>query len=258
MKLEQLALLLKKDAAELAGSLNLQVTDEVPDEKLERLLTETIKVVELTSLSEGKRQAEGRAKKEVLTQTEKLLKERFDVDGANLEEIIESLSQKVGKVEYKTDEKVLKERDAWKQKAEKEAQEKEQLKKQFERVEVLSTVKQKLSPIMGKFEFPTERVKQIAFEQFTNNREFLISDDAIFVIQDGKPVGSFDSFAEAHFKDFGKLIDKQGVPPSRDHKSATSYGTNQKELMDALRRAKTMDEKNTILNQLKALDEKIS
>lgn len=255
MKLEQLASLLKKDASELSSTLNLEISADVPDEKLTTILTEHIKLIEVSSLSEGKKQGEGKAKREVLSQAEKLLKEKFEVDGNNFDEIVEALTGKVGKVEIKADEKVIKERDAWKAKAEQAIAEKENLKKSFERIEVLSEVKQKLNPIIGKFEFPTEKVKEIAFEQFTKDKEFLISEGSIFIMQDGKPVGTFETLAENHFKDFGKPIQSgSGAPPNRQSGSSTSFGTTTKELMQSLRQAKTPEERSTILQQLKALE----
>ena len=257
MKLEQLALLLKKDAKELAGSLNVQEGEEVSPDKTEKLLTEQLKIAELQGISEGKKQAEGRAKREVLQSVEKVLKERFEITGDGFDEMVEQLSLKVNAkpIEVK-DDKVLKERDAWKQKAEKEAAEKEVLKKQFEKIEKLSEVKQKLTPLLGRYEFPTEKVKQIAIDQFTEANDFLITDGQIFILQDGKPIGTFDTIAEKHFRDFGKVIEK-GVPPARDGKPDVSYGETQKELMESLRKAKTPEEKNTIMQRLKVLDKQL-
>ena len=159
-------------------------------------------------------------------------------------------------IEVKADEKVVKERDAWKAKAEQALLEKENLKKQFERIEILSQVKQKVNPIISKFEFPTEKVKEIAFEQFTNDKEFLISEGAIFIMQDGKPVGTFEQMAENHFKDYGKPIENKNTPPPNRNTggSHASYGTTVSELMTSLRTAKTPEERATILEQLKAFD----
>lgn len=257
MKLERLASLLKKDASELVSSLNLpDVSADVPDEKLETILIDHIKLVEVQALSEGKKQGEGRAKRETLSNAEKLLKEKFEVDGSTFEEIVEGLTKKVGKVEYKTDEKIIKERDAWKQKVVELTAEKEQLQKQFERNGIIAEVKQKLTPIVSKFQFPTERVKEIAFEQFVADKEFLISEGSIFVMQEGKPVGTFETVAELHFKDFGVPVDKtQKVPPHRTTtQSQHSYGETVSELMVSLRTAKTPDEQNAIMDKLKALE----
>lgn len=255
MNLEQLASMLEKDAAELEVTLKLQKTDEVPAEVIQKEVKSSLKLAAITGISEGKKQAEGRAKKETLTEVERALKSKFEVDGNNFDELLEALSGKVGKVEYKADEKVIKERDIFKAKYEAERLKNEETLKKFEKIETHGKVKSKLEPILGKFEFATDRVKEIAINSFLESSEFLISGNEIFLVQDGKPVTSFDQFAEKHMSEFGKAKQEgKVIPKINGLPGNTSYGNNPKELIESLRKATTAEEKAAIQELLKKFD----
>jgi hypothetical protein len=255
MKLEQLASLLKKDAADLEGSLSLQKTDEVPFEQISREIEAALKQQHISGLSEGKKQGEGKAKREILTDLESKIKGKFDVSG-NLDEMIEALSEKVSKPIPGADEKIIKERDAWKAKFDEVQNQLTQKVKEFERVELVSTVKGKLKPILEKYSFVTPKVEQVALENYINGNEFIISGDDVFIVQDGKPVVAFETTAEKHFAEFGTPKDQRKTFPgaATQKPGGTSYGTTQKELFTALRAAKTPEEAATIQQQIASLD----
>jgi hypothetical protein len=255
MKLEQLASLLKKDAADLEGSLSLQKTDDVPFEQISREIEAALKQQHISGLSEGKKQGEGKAKREILTDLESKIKGKFDVSG-NLDEMIEALSEKVSKPIPGADEKVIKERDAWKAKFDEVQNQLTQKVREFERVELVSTVKGKLKPVLEKFSFISTKAEQRALDDFINGNVFTISGEDVFIEKDGKPLFQFDQIAEQHFADFGTPKDQKktfpGAAPQKP--GGTSYGTTQKELFTALRAAKTPEEAATIQQQIASLD----
>jgi hypothetical protein len=127
--------------------------------------------------------------------------------------------------------------------------------KEFEKIETHGKVKSKLQPILGKFEFATDKVKEIAIKSFLDGSEFLISGSDIFLMQEGKPVTSFDQVAETHFSDFGRAKQEGKVLPKMNGLPGnTSYGNTAKELIDSLRKASTAEEKAAIQEQLKKFD----
>jgi hypothetical protein len=254
MKLETLASVLKKDATELSTALNVESGQEVDDTQVSKLLSEHINLITVTSLSEGKKQGEGKAKREVLTDVEKRLKSEFEVDGGNFDELLTGLKSKVGKVEIKADEKVLQELSAWKQKATEAQTELEKFKSDFERQKVISQVKNYLNPIIDKFEFATDKVKEIAIDNLLNGKDFLISGDTTFIVENGNPVGALNELAEKHFNDFGKIKSNTVIPPNRIFTPAQPKDDNHvAQLNKKLMLATTLDEKRKILDELKKI-----
>jgi hypothetical protein len=254
MKLESLASLLGKEATELTTTLNVDIGQEVDENQVSKLLSEHINLIKITSLSEGKKQGEGKAKREVLTDVEKRLKSEFEVDGDNFDALLTGLKSKVGKVEIKTDEKVLQELNAWKQKAATAQSELDKFKSDFERQQVISQVKTKLNPILEKFEFATEKVKEIAISNLLQDKDFLISGETTFIVENGNPIGALNDLAEKHFSDFGKVKTNTTIPPNRQFTPGPPNSENHiAELNKKLMFAKTLDEKRKILEELNKL-----
>ena len=255
MKLEQLAGMLKKPVKELEDSLNLTNQDEVSDKIIETEINNHIKEIAISNLSEGKKQAEGMARKKVLQEAEAKLKSRFELEDGNFDEMIESLSSKVGRVEKVTDEKIVKERDAWKAKAEKLDSDFQAKLKELERIETNNFIKRKIEPILEKYDFATPKVKEIAVNQFLEGKNFIISGEDVFLEIDGKPQANFSKVTESHFLDYGSIkgVQKQ-QNPTRPQQEGFSYGNSLPELAKAMREAKTVDEKNAILEKMKSLE----
>lgn len=256
MKLESLASLLGKDAAELAGTLNVQDNQEnVPDDAILGVLKSHIKEVEVNAKLNGKREAEGMAKRTILSEAEKKLKSSFGIDGENFEEIVTNLN---GKFESLTkagtkDEDLKKEVDTWK-KTVKELQSKLESKdKEFESIRTKEVVKSKIMPILGKFEFATSKVQEIALSQFLDSNQFKIEGDDLFLEKNGAYFSNIVETAENHFKEFGKVKDS-GKPAPVVRSGSTNYGTTLKELLSQVDKAKTTEERQSILNQIKALE----
>ena len=253
MKLEQLASLLKKDAAELANTLSLQITDEVPEGVISKEFESSLKLARIEGISEGKRQGEGKAKKEALLHVESVLKNKFEVDGSTFDEIVENLTGKVGKVEYLKDDTVIKQRDAWKLKHDELQKLYETKIKEFEMIETKSKVKSKLDPYLEKFEFMTDRVKQEAVNSFIHGNKFVIENEDIFLEAEGKLFNNFEQVAEKHLQEWGKPKGSSTKIPIPSGTGATNYGSTEAELFKALRNAKTPEEAAAIQKELEKL-----
>jgi len=252
MKLEQLASLLKKDATELSGTLNLEVTSEVSDEILTRELTNFHKELEVTFLSQGKKQGEGMAKRLVMTEAEKHLKETFGVDGKDFNEVVENV--KGLKSESKTDEKLKSELDKWKQTALSKDNEIATLKSQFETIQVTEKIKSNILPKLDKFEFATPKVREVAVNEFLSNRKFKVDGQDIFIERNDAFFTLSDVEIENHFKEYGivKSVKSNGTKPREQN--GTSYGSSVADLLKAIDKATTPEELSDLRSQLSALE----
>lgn len=256
MKLESLASLLGKDATELAGALNLQENqDNVPEDAILNVLKNHLKEVEVNAKQTGKREAEGMAKRTILSEAEKKLKSSFSVDGENFDEILTNLS---GKIDTLTkagtkDEDLKKEVDTWK-KTVKDLQSKLELKdKEFESIRTKEVVKSKIMPVLSKFEFATTKVQEIALNQFLDSNQFKIEGEDLFLEKNGAYFSNILETAENHFKEFGKVKDS-GKPAPVVRSGSTNYGSTLKELLSQVDKVKTAAERQSILNQIQALE----
>ena len=251
MKLEQLASLLGKDATELQGSLNLENQADVPDEILTRELTNFTKELSITKFNEGKKQGEGMAKRLVMTEAEKTLKDTFGVDGNSFNELVENL--KGLKSESKADEKLLKERDQWKATALSKDTEIQNLKTQFETIQVTEKIKTQIVPKLDKFDFATSKVREVAVNDFIQNRKFKIEGSDIFIERNDAFFTLSDSEIENHFKEYGtiKQSSGKGTPPRN---TGTSYGTSKADLFKEIDKATTPEEVARLREELAALE----
>ena len=251
MKLEQLASLLGKDATELQGSLNLENQAEVPDEILTRELTNFTKELSITKFNEGKKQGEGMAKRLVMTEAEKTLKDTFGVDGNSFNELVENL--KGLKSESKADEKLLKERDQWKATALSKDTEIQNLKTQFETIQVTEKIKTQIVPKLDKFDFATSKVREVAVNDFIQNRKFKIEGSDIFIERNDAFFTLSDNEIENHFKEYGTIKQSKGngTPPRN---TGTSYGTSKADLFKEIDKATTPEEVARLREELAALE----
>ncbi len=251
MKLEQLASLLGKDATELQGSLNLESQADVPDEILTRELTNFTKELSITKFNEGKKQGEGMAKRLVMTEAEKALKDTFGVDGSNFNELVENL--KGLKSESKADEKLLKERDQWKATALSKDTEIQNLKTQFETIQVTEKIKTQIVPKLDKFDFATSKVREVAVNDFIQNRKFKIEGSDIFIERNDAFFTLSDNEIENHFKEYGTLKQSKGngTPPRN---TGTRYGTSKADLFKEIDKATTPEEVARLREELAALE----
>jgi len=251
MKLEQLASLLGKDATELQGSLNLENQADVPDEILTRELTNFTKELSITKFNEGKKQGEGMAKRLVMTEAEKTLKDTFGVDGNSFNELVENL--KGLKSESKADEKLLKERDQWKATALSKDTEIQNLKTQFETIQVTEKIKTQIVPKLDKFDFATSKVREVAVNDFIQNRKFKIEGSDIFIERNDAFFTLSDNEIENHFKEYGTIKQSKGngTPPRN---TGTSYGTSKADLFKEIDKATTPEEVARLREELAALE----
>ena len=251
MKLEQLALLLKKDATELSSTLNLENQADVPDEILTRELTNFHSELKINSIAEGKKQGEGMAKRLVMTEAEKTLKDTFGIDGNNFNELVENL--KGLKSEGKTDEKLKSELDKWKQTALSKDTEIASLKSEFEKIQTTEKLKLSIVPKLDKFEFATSKVREVAVNDFIQNRKFKIEGSDIFIERNDAFFTLSDNEIENHFKEYGTIKQSKGngTPPRN---TVTSYGTSKADLFKEIDKATTPEEVARLREELAALE----
>ena len=254
MKLEQLASLLGKDVMELEGTLNLQSSDDVQDDILTRELTNFHKELAITKLNEGKIQGEGKAKRLVMTEAERTLKDTFGVDGSNFNEIVENL--KGLKSDGKTDDKLKADLDKWKQTALAKDNEIQTLKNQFETIQVTEKIKSQILPKLDRFDFATSKVREVAVNEFLNNSKFQVEGSDVFIEKNGALYTLSDTEIENHFKDYGVLKSNKpnGTPP-RQQNGGTSYGSSKADILKAIDKATTSEELNQLREQLNALED---
>ena len=256
MKLEQLASLLGKDATELQGSLNLENQADVPDEILTRELTNFTKELSITKFNEGKKQGEGMAKRLVMTEAEKTLKDTFGVDGNSFNELVENLKVLKSSEGGKVDEKIKADAEKWKQTALAKETEIQTLKSQFETIQTTEKIRGQILPKLDKFEFATAKVREVAINEFLSTKKFKVDGSDIFLERhDNTFVVLSDNEIESHFKEFGTI--KQGKPPGTPPRqpSGTSYGSSKAEIYKAIDKATTAEEITALREQLNALED---
>ena len=254
MKLEQLASLLGKDVMELEGTLNLQSSDDVQDDILTRELTNFHKELAITKLNEGKIQGEGKAKRLVMTEAERTLKDTFGVDGSNFNEIVENL--KGLKSDGKTDDKLKADLDKWKQTALAKDNEIQTLKNQFETIQVTEKIKSQILPKLDRFDFATSKVREVAVNEFLSNRKFKVEGSDIFIEKNDAFFTLSENEIDNHFKDYGVLkSNKPNATAPRQTNGATSYGTTKADILKAIDKATTSEELSQLREQLNALED---
>ena len=254
MKLEQLASLLKRDATELVSALNLQEgQQEVDDEIAVKEINNFVKEIEISKLSEGKKQGEGMAKRTILSDAEKKIKEKFNVEGSTFDDLIESLSTKVNS--QPTDEKYKKEIDLLKAKNEDLATKYNGLLTNVSKIETKSKLMTILKPVFDKIEFATAKVEEMAINDFVGSYEFPDSESGLYAKKNDKVFVDLESLALTHFKEYGKEKQVQQAKPNVIFPN-NSYtgGKTMDELFDQINKSKTPEERAQILDEIKKLE----
>lgn len=253
MKLELLASELGKDATELASTFKLEEgATEVSPEIIARELPSIIETIKKSSISEGKKQGEGMARRLVSTEIENLFSKELGIDG-KINEMVETLKTKLSKPSEGGNEEFKKREIAYKTQIstlEKTISEKDE---QFSKIETHSKVKSKLMPLISEFDFATEKVRKVAIDSYLNNNKFSISEDDIFIDVNGVLSANFGQDVEKHFSEFANKKKKETPKPGVQKGEGTSYSTDLAELTKLHSNAKTSDEKNAILKQMKAI-----
>jgi hypothetical protein len=251
MKLESLASLLGKDAEELKGTLNLaEVTAEVSDETILTYVGNHIKELRQNAKRDGKKEGEGMAKRLVMSEVEKTIKDSFSVEGKDFSEMLENLKNL--KSDSKPDEKLLKQLDVWKTTATEKDTIISQLKGEIETVKIKERISSTILPELETFEFATPKVKQVAIDEFFNSNKFNIEGNDVFLERDNKMYVLNKDVIVNHFKDFGtiKTIKPNTTTP---RPTSTSSGESIKEIMSEIATAKTPEEIQRLRQKLKDL-----
>jgi len=254
MKLEFLSGLLEKPITELESTLNLSSSDEVQDDVLKKVFSDHFKEIRISSLSEGKKQGEGMAKRTVLLEAEKTLKDTFEIEGSNFGELVENLKTK--KFEAKgggNDEKIIKENAVLKTKYADLENQFTTLKTIMETERSQAGIKDKLLPHLEKFEI-APKAKESALRDFFSIGKLSISDDTIVLDTENGIKIINDKYIEDYLSGYGTPKQKaNGKPNTRENQSSTSYGSDLPTLMESYRNAKTMEEKAEIKSKIEAL-----
>jgi len=214
----------------------------------------------VSKLSEGKKQAEGMIKRKVLSEAEKKIKEKFDVSGETYEELLESLNEKIHLQTSNVGDQFKKEKEILKSKVSFLESELEKVKSEFERSTSEKVIIDKISPYLQRFEFVTEKVKQMAIQDYLNSRKFINSDGEIFLEIDDKPVAAIEHDFEKHALQYA-VLKNQNSPtkkPTSVEISGTdaSFGDSISELLKALKTA-PVDEREAIKSKIKLLESKM-
>ena len=254
MKLEQLASLLKKDATELVSTLNLQDgQQEVDDEIAVKEIDNFVRELSITKLNEGKKQGEGMAKRTVLSDAEKKIKEKFSIDGNGFDELIESLSTKISS--QPSDEKWKKEIEILKAKHDDQKNKYEALLTNVSKIETKSKVNSRLEKVFDKIEFPTSKVRDIALNDFIDTYQFEDSESGLYAKKGDKVIVDVELLALNHFKEYGKEKAVQSAKPNVTFPNSSFTGSKTiEELYKEIDLAKTPEERANVLDEIKKLD----
>jgi hypothetical protein len=258
MNLEFIASLLQKDATELQGTLNLEEGQNVvPEELAKELLENHIKELSIVKLSEGKKQAEGMARKKVLSEAEKKLKDMFDVTGETYDDLVTSLKAKLEATQTNTDEQLRREKEALKARLADVENKLSEAQNEFQRTLNEKMIIEKLSPQLTKYEFATDKVKNLALQDYLRNRSFIVSDGDIYLEIDGKPVANMENDLNSHMLQFATIKQNATVKPKSVDISdnTSSFGNSISELIKALKTA-PVEEREAIKAKIKQIEAK--
>lgn len=261
MKLEQLALVLETDAAELANTLKMAVTDEVQDEILMKEIKSKIKEVGITNLREGKTQGEGMAKRTIYSDVERKIKETFGASGEGLDSILEDAKKKFEtkpKGEFDRTE-FDKQIEIHKEKARVKEEEANALKTKLERIELKDSVLSGISEHIKNFDFASQKVKDLAINEFVNSNKFIFSEGELFLDIAGKPSAQIEKHVNDHFGQFGKPIKEDPKKPfTGTRQDQTRLSNKLPELYKSLNEAKTAEERTNIFDKIKSLESEMA
>jgi hypothetical protein len=254
MKLEQMATLLKKDATELVRALNLtEGQEEVSDDIAVKEINNFIREIEISKLSEGKKQGEGMAKRTILSDAEKKIKEKFNVEGASFDDLIESLSSKVNS--QPTDDKFKKEIDLWKAKHDDLTNKYNGLLTNVTKIDTKAKVTSKLSTVFDKIDFPSGKVKEIAINDFVEQYQFEEAESGLYAKQGERVIIDIENLALTHFREYGKVKEVQSAKPNVTFPNTSYTGSKtMEELFAEIPKAKTAEERVLILEEIKKLE----
>lgn len=254
MKLDQLALLVKKDATELLNTLNLENGQEdVPDEKAVKEIENFVKEISITKLSEGKKQGEGMAKRSVLSEAEKKIKDKFNVEGTNFDELLDSLNTKLSS--QPSDDKYKKEIDLWKAKAEDFQTKYTGLLTSVSKIETKSKVTSRLENVFEKIEFPTNKVRDIAINDFIDQYHFEEAESGLYAKKGDKVIIDIEALALTHFKEYGKEKENAKAKPNVTFpNNGYTGGKTMEDLWQLLKDAKTPEDRAQVLDEIKKIE----
>ena len=264
MKIGVIAELLGKSAQELSSALNLEAGAEVvPEDVALKVLKSHISDIEKGNFSKGKDEGFKWGEKQAKTGVEKMLKEKFEVEG-DLDSQIAALTTKVQPGDDKKLSSLQREVELRNEKLKALQNEFDSYKEGIQKRENQNFLISKLNPVLDHFDSPTPKMKELVVAGFLESVNYERAENDIFLLdKDGKPLKKGDSFVGFEnyaLEYFSEYLPKKaggktppGTPPAGGTPPAVN-GTTMNELMVELRGAKTAEQRTAIHARIKALE----
>lgn len=260
MKVEFLAGLLSKPVTELAATLKVAEKSDLTQEQYGKLLEDHIKESVEDAKLKAREESDKKHTRLVKTALEKTVKEKFPfVKAAMIDDMLTELEEEFSKRKPEDSEARKLEIEALKLKA-KTAEDKLTAKEQeLAEKEQRGTIAKKLDKHLAKYEFASDKVKELAVAEFMKANKFIVSGEDLFLEKDGKPVVNFEADINAHLAAFGKPVTpgKPSGVPSETPKpgEGESADTSRAGLFKSLRATTDPAERARIQEQINNLAE---
>lgn len=256
MKLEILGSILKKEPTELASTLKIAEGSDVPDDQVSKLITAHIESERALLKASIETEQKGMQTRLAKTALEKSLKEKFAfLKGSKLDDMMDEIDAQLSSSGSSDSEKLAltKQIEAFKLKAEKAEKELSDFTKAEADKARKASIVARLSAQLEKYEFVSDKVKELAIDQFINSNSFIVSGTDIFLEKDSKPVVISDKDIESHFSSFGSVKDtKKKLPNTRDEGGEGKL--SRQDLFKKLKEASTPEDIARIQEQISSLE----
>jgi hypothetical protein len=193
------------------------------------------------------------AKRTILSDAEKKIKEKFNVEGASFDDLIESLSTKVNT--QPSDDKYKKEIDLLKAKNDDLSNKYNGLLTNVTKIETKTKVTSKLSTVFDKIDFPSNKVKELAINDFVEQFQFEEAESGLYAKQGERVIIDIENLALNHFKEYGKVKEVQNAKPNVTFPNTSYTGSKtMDELFAEIPKAKNAEERAQILDEIAKLE----
>jgi hypothetical protein len=255
MKVEFLAGLLGKPVTELATTLSVAETADLTENQYGKLLKDHLKESVAAAEEAARLESDGKHTRLVKTALEKEMKSKFPfLKATKIDAMIEELEGEFSKRKPDDDPDRKAQIEAYKLKAQQAEQALAEIEKKAQEREQNSLIAKKLEKHLSKFDFASEKVKQLAISTFIGANKFIVSGEDLFLEKDGKPVVNFEKDVDAFLSDFGKPVErKPNVPPTPPGDKGGGSDTSRSGLFKSLRTTTDPVERARIQEQINSL-----
>jgi len=257
MNIGVLAELLGKPADELATAFNVEnKEDALPEEEAIKHLKSHIEETIKSTRSKAKEEGKGWGVREYAKSVQTKLSE-LGATGADVDSMLEDLSTKVS-AGNGGDEKTKRQLEILKTKNDELTAKLTGIEKEKETEKRNNVLKSKITPILVDFD-GTDKAKELAVKTYLGQINAEIDGDDVFLMRaDGKGYlqKTIDEDAKEYFSELfaAKKPDRQQPPKNPDQPKKPVQGKRDRnELLLALRKAVTSEERASIMEELEAL-----